>query len=160
METAPDISLRKLVSFGRHPYTGPSGRLSESDDNAVTSAIKAVGLSDITDRNINLLSGGEKRLAYFAMMLAQSTPILFCDEPTANLDTEHQKEILSLLSGQRCQGKTVLCVLHDINQAIAIADRILLIDKGELTFDGTPDELVKNRIPEEHFGLVLSNNYE
>lgn len=146
---APDITLKKLVSFGRQPYTGFSGRLSESDTVLVDSIIKTVGLSDISNRALPLLSGGERRLSYFAMLLAQTTPIIFCDEPTANLDPEHQKAILQLISDQRSQGKTVVCVLHDINQALEIADRVLVLDKGELIFNGK--DLAG--LPVSHFGL-------
>ncbi len=146
----PDITLKRLVSFGRQPYTGFSGRLSEDDNTAVDSAIEAVGLTDIVHRHLPLLSGGERRLSYFAMMLAQSTPILLCDEPTASLDTEHQKKILRLLTEQRSNGKTILCILHDVNQAIEIADRVLVLDKGRLIYDGIePFEL-----PASHFGLT------
>ncbi|MBR6513236.1 MAG: ABC transporter ATP-binding protein [Clostridia bacterium] len=146
----PDVSLRRLVGFGRAPYTGFSGRLSLEDNKIIDSAIQAVGLGNIADRSITLLSGGERRLAYFAMLLCQSTPVIICDEPTANLDTEHQKAILSLLCKQRELGKTVICVLHDINQTVEIADRILLIDSGTLSFYGT--ELYD--LPVSHFGLT------
>lgn len=146
---APDITLKRLVSFGRHPYTGFSGRLSESDNKVTDTAIEAAGLTDIADRAVPLLSGGERRLAYFAMTLAQCTPLLFCDEPTANLDAEHQKRLLSLLCKERDNGKTVVCVLHDINQALEIGDRILVLDKGALIHDGKD----AGDLPLTHFGL-------
>ena len=153
------ISVKELVSFGRHPYTGMTGLLVKADKEIVETAITETDIYHITDRNLSIISGGELRKAYFAMMLAQRCPILLCDEPTANLDTKHQKQILELLKKQKSKGNTVLCVLHDINQAIAIADRILLIDGGRLAFDGTPEELSANKIPEKYFGLVLGNNY-
>ena len=146
------VTVRRLVAFGRQPYTGITGTLSKEDKDIVEAVIGETGISDIADKNVSVISGGERRKAFFAMMTAQRSPILLCDEPCANLDTEHQKQILSLLKMQKAKGNTVLCVLHDLNQAIEIADRILLLDGGRLAFDGTPEGL--SDIPERHFGLT------
>lgn len=153
------VTVKRLISFGRQPYTGITGILTKSDKQLVNNVIEEIGLEEIADRNVSIISGGERRKAFFAMMLAQGSQILLCDEPTANLDAEHQRQILELLKKQKSKGNTVLCVLHDINQAIAIADRILLIDGGRIIFNGTPDELITQKIPEEHFRLTSGNNY-
>lgn len=149
----PELTVRDLVAFGRHPYTGFSGILSAADWEIVDETIAHLGLSQLSSSHVNQLSGGECRKAFFAMSLAQKAPLLLVDEPCANLDPEHCKYILSLLKARRDVGDTILCILHDVNHAFSIADRILALDCGKLVFDGTPEQAALSRLPETLFSL-------
>ncbi len=149
----PPVSLRKLVSFGRHPYVGYSGRLSLKDKQIVDELLAEHQLMDIADRRIDQCSGGERRKAFFAMMLCQQSKILLVDEPTANLDVPYVKHMLKALKTCPLQGKSVITILHDINQAIELADIILVMDQGKLIFQGDAEQLIANNIPEKIFQM-------
>lgn len=86
-------------------------------------------------------------------MLFQGSPLLLIDEPTANLDSIHQKQILELIKKQKTTGHTVIVVLHDINHALSIADKILVLESGKLIFDGKPEDMINKKILENIFGL-------
>ena len=150
----PHITLRQLVAFGRQPYTGLSGILSTKDWEIVDEVIALTNLESLKGSYVDKISGGERRKAFFAMMLAQKTPLLIADEPCANLDSEYVKYMLSLLKARREAGDTIVCVLHDINQAFEIADRLLVMDNGQLIFHGTPAQAVEENIPQTLFSLA------
>lgn len=149
----PPVSVRRLVSFGRQPYTGMSGTLTQDALKIIDRTIKESGLTALADRRIDKLSGGECRKAFFAMMLCQQARLLLADEPTANLDAEYSKHIIAMLRARKQAGDTVITVLHDINQAFETADRLLVIDDGALVFCGTPREAAAARIPQTLFHL-------
>lgn len=150
---APAIPLRRLLSFGRQPYCGFSGNLTPADWQVVDRVLADSGLEPLEKRLVSQLSGGQRRKAFFAMLLVQQAPLLLADEPCANLDSEVSKEILALLRGRRDQGDTVLCVLHDLNQALEIADQLLVMDQGQLCFDGSPEAFCEAGLPQTLFGL-------
>ena len=87
------------------------------------------------------------------MMLAQNTPVMLFDEPSTYLDAPHHALLCEVLREQRENGKHILLVMHDLTRALALADRVLVLDGGKLCFDGTPDECVTHRIPERIFSL-------
>lgn len=147
------VKVQTLVSFGRSPYTGLTGALCDTDKEYIASAIEECDIKKLTEQRVDKLSGGEKRKAFIAMMLAQNTEMLLLDEPLTNLDTPYRRYITELMKQRKAKGNTLICVLHDINLALEIADRIILLDKGKLCFDGTPYEMTENNIPEKHFGL-------
>ena len=149
----PPITVRRLVAFGRQPFTGFSGVLSANDWEIVDEMLALTGLEALQESFVDKISGGERRKAFFAMMLAQKAPLLLADEPCANLDPEYSKYILSMLKSRKAAGDTILCVLHDINQAFEIADRLLVIDQGHLIFDGTPAQAASKHIPQDLFSL-------
>jgi len=150
----PAIPLRRLLSFGRQPYCGFSGTLSPQDWQVVDRVLSTCGLEPLAQRLVSQLSGGQRRKAFFAMLLAQEAPLILADEPCANLDSEVSKEILALLRSRREQGDTLLCVLHDLNQALEIADQLLVIDQGRLVFDGSPEAFCAQGLPKQLFGLT------
>lgn len=150
---SPDITVRRLVSYGRSPYTGFSGTLSPADRQKVEQVMEKTGISALADSYLGRISGGERQKAYFAMLLAQDAPDLLLDEPGAHLDSEYMKSLCGFLREERSAGKTVVAVLHDINRAIELADRIIVIHKGSCIFNGTADEFCGSDIPESIFGL-------
>lgn len=150
---SPPVSVEKLISFGRQPYTGISGILSPADKRIIKQVLRRTGLEYIAEKRADRISGGEKRKAFFAMMLCQQAPYILADEPTANLDVIHAKSILEMLVQRKMAGDGVITVLHDINQALEIADKILLMDSGRAVFFGTPRQFCEKNFPLSHFGM-------
>lgn len=153
MLRAPEITVRELVSFGRHPYTGFSGVLSEEDRKFVGGVIADTGISEIENKLLSRISGGERQKAYFAMLLAQNPTCMVLDEPGAHLDTENMNDLCDFLSTVKKDGRTVLAVLHDINRAVAVADHLLVLHDRCAVFDGTPAQFCESDFPEKVFGL-------
>ncbi len=150
---SPPVSVEKLISFGRQPYTGISGILSPGDKRIISQVLHRTGLEHIAGKRVDRISGGEQRKAFFAMMLCQQAPYILADEPTANLDVIHAKSILEMLAQRKTAGDGVIAVLHDINQALEIADKILLMEGGRAVFFGTPRRFCKKKFPLSHFGM-------
>lgn len=135
------LTVADLVGMGRSPYTGFWGRLSLADHALVAEAMHQVGISHLCDRRISTLSDGERQKTMIAKALAQSTPILFLDEPTAFLDYPSKAEMLQLLrSLAHDLGKTVFLSTHDIEMALQLSDRLWLMQSGRFE-TGTPHEL-------------------
>lgn len=137
------MRVREMVAMGRSPYTGFWGRLSADDDAAVNEAIRQVGIEDLSRRWVHTLSDGERQKVMIAKALAQQTPIIFLDEPTAFLDYPSKVEMLLLLSRLAHEmQKTVFLSTHDLELALQTADRLWLMGKEtEGLVIGTPEEL-------------------
>jgi iron-chelate-transporting ATPase len=142
--TAPGgLSVRELVEFGRHPHRSRWGGRDPEGPAAVERAIALTGLDALADRPVQALSGGQAQRVWLASCLAQDTALLLLDEPTTFLDLRYQVEILDVLRDLADQhGVGVGVVLHDLDQAAAIADRLLLLEDGEVTAEGTPADVL------------------
>lgn len=152
---APAMSVSSLVSLGRLPHMPPFSRLSVYDRTTVLEALKATDALSLAERPVHALSGGERQRAHLAMAIAQGAPLLLLDEPTTYLDTDARRSFFSLLAGLvRSEGKAALCVLHDINDAIRLADDIALLENGRLVFFGSTAVFIEGNLPTKHFGLV------
>jgi iron complex transport system ATP-binding protein len=140
----PDaLDVRTLVSYGRYPYRGPFGTGDPTGEQAIAEAITLCQLDDVVDRPVDSLSGGQRQRVWLACALAQQTPWLLADEPTTYLDLGHQTEVLRLLRRLHTdQGRGLVMVLHDLSQAAQYADRIVVLDDGQIVADGTPAEVV------------------
>ena len=151
---APHVRVRELTAFGRSPHLNHFGVMSENDLNIVESSLCRAGCKDLADKYADELSGGELRRVFFAMMLCTDTEILLLDEPTANLDACHRTLFLKLLR-EICEDeqKTVAIVLHDVNDALEFADRIVAIDHGKCVFFGDRNDAINEKIPQRFFGL-------
>ena len=157
----PHVTVRELVSFGRAPYTPLSGRLSPADRERVDWAMDAAGLGALREAFVDTLSGGERKKAFFAMTLAQDTPLVLLDEPTAHLDTVSRFEFLDLLDKMRRDtGKTFLVVMHDLPEVLRCADRLVALKDTRVLFDGTPEEALAAQIPQRCFQIRLTGNKE
>ncbi|MDE6371263.1 MAG: ABC transporter ATP-binding protein [Duncaniella sp.] len=127
---SPHLDVRQLVALGRSPYTGWFGRMSESDQAIVNQAMEQVSITALADRTVSSLSDGERQKVMIAKSLAQSTPVIFLDEPTAFLDYPAKVDILMLLRHLAfTQGKTIMLSTHDLELALRIADYTWLIDR-------------------------------
>lgn len=137
-----NMTARELAGLGRTPYTGFWGRLSADDEAIVDDAMSLVGISHLAGRMIDTLSDGERQKVMIAKALAQQTPVIFLDEPTAFLDYPSKVELMHLLlSLSREYGKTIFMSTHDIELALLTADRVWLIDKPHGVVTGTPEDL-------------------
>lgn len=129
-----NTTVHDVVAMGRYPYTSFLGGLKEEDEAIIDEALKAVGFADSTvaETMFNAHSDGEKQRILIAKALAQQTPIILLDEPTAHLDLPHRILILRLLRNlAHEQGKTVLISTHELDLALALSDRILLMTPGK-----------------------------
>lgn len=137
-----NMSARELIGLGRSPYTGFWGTLSEDDKRIVDTAISLVKIENLANRMVDTLSDGERQKVMIAKALAQDTPIIFLDEPTAFLDFPSKVEIMQLLHRlSRQTYKTIFLSTHDLELALQIADKIWLIDKHSSVTIGTPEDL-------------------
>lgn len=143
----PDVrnmSVRELVSLGRSPYTGFWGTYSSADLRVVDEAIALVGIELLSRRMIHTLSDGERQKVMIAKALAQQTPVICLDEPTAFLDYPSKVEVLQLLRRiSREAGKTVFLSTHDVELALQLADTIWLMTRGDGITIGTPESLAR-----------------
>lgn len=136
------LDVRTLVSLGRQPWTGHMGRLSPADHAHVDAALDRTGAHALGARSLRDLSDGEAQKVMIARMLAQDTPFLLLDEPTAFLDLVNRVRILQLLRDiAHDLGRTVLFSTHDLRSALDLCDRILLVDAGRV-WSGTPQEAI------------------
>ncbi|SDA93773.1 iron complex transport system ATP-binding protein [Sinorhizobium sp. NFACC03] len=150
---APDeMTVAQLVRQGRFPHVGLFRSYDRTDEEAIVWALESTGLSSLADRTLHELSGGERQRAWISAALAQEAGILLLDEPTSFLDIGYQVEVLDLVHRlSRERGVTIIMAIHDINQAIAVSDRISLLEKGELRFDGEPKMLATSGLIEKTF---------
>ncbi|MDR2860198.1 MAG: ABC transporter ATP-binding protein [Mediterranea sp.] len=140
-----DITARELVGLGRSPYTGFWGTLDEKDEEVVNRAIALVKIENLSHRAVHTLSDGELQKVMIAKALAQETPVMLADEPTAFLDFPSKVEIMRLLHRlSRQTGKTLFLSTHDLELALQIADKIWLMDKHAGIRAGTPEDLALN----------------
>jgi ferric hydroxamate transport system ATP-binding protein len=150
------LSVRDLVAYGRYAHGGWMRGLSTEDRAAIDDALAASGIADAATRDVAALSGGERQRAWIAMALAQRAPIVLLDEPTTYLDIHHQLDILGELRRlNRERGLTIVWVLHDLNQAAAYSDEIVLMRGGRIVAQGTPDAIIDPRHLEATFGVPM-----
>jgi iron complex transport system ATP-binding protein len=148
------LRVEELVTHGRYPYRGFLDRPSEADVDAVERALSATGIERLRDRPLADLSGGQRRLAWLAMALAQDTEVLLLDEPTTFLDLRHQLAVMDVVRGLRDDvGTTVVVVLHDIEQAARYADEMVVLSDGEVAARGRPAEIVTADLLADVFGI-------
>ncbi|SDD04901.1 ABC transporter ATP-binding protein [Williamwhitmania taraxaci] len=156
------LSVYELVSTGRYPYTGFFAKLSAEDHAKVEESLQAVGMSSFADRMLNELSDGERQKVMVAKALAQETPIVILDEPTAFLDLPSRIELMNLLHQLASEHeKAVLLSTHDLEQALRFSDTIWLID-GEKSFEcGSPEDLLLQGKLKAFFGrdgIIFDNH--
>ena len=138
------MTVRELVSLGRSPYTGFWGTYSKDDLQVVDEAIAMVGIEALSKRMVHTLSDGERQKVMIAKALAQQTPVIYLDEPTAFLDYPSKVEVLQLLSRiSREADKIIFLSTHDVELALQMADTIWLMAKGEQMSIGSPKALAE-----------------
>ena len=147
-----DFSVREIVAMGRTPYVSRLGRAERSDREVVDRALERTAVIDLADRSINDVSGGERQRVLLARALAQDTPVLLLDEPTANLDINHQIRTLELIRELADDGKTVVAAIHDLNLAAHYSDELVLLGEGQHIASGPPRDVLTEAHLESVFG--------
>ncbi|YAF98153.1 MAG: ABC transporter ATP-binding protein [Nodularia sp. CChRGM 3473] len=152
---APEgLTVRDLVACGRFPYQNWMQQWTKEDERFVEIALEITRMKELAERELDTLSGGQRQRAWIAMALAQNTDILLLDEPTTFLDLAHQIEVLDLLwELNQTQGRTLVMVLHDLNQACRYADYLVAVKQGNVYTHGTPEEVMNQTTVQEVFGL-------
>lgn len=151
----PDgVTVASLVSRGRYPYHRPLRQWSPEDPAAISQALADTGLVALADAPVAELSGGQRQRAWLAMVLAQQTQYVLLDEPTSFLDISHQIDVLRMCRKITATGRTVLAVLHDLNQAARYADELVVMSNGELVAQGVPEDVLTADLVQEVFGLA------
>lgn len=145
---AGGLTVGELVGLGRHPHTGFLGRLDEHDREIVAAAIEKVGISHKAESYVAELSDGERQKVMIAKALAQEAPVIILDEPTAFLDVASRIEVLQLLHDlARDDRRTILISSHDIQQSMALSDRLWIVsESGEIVSGVTEDLILANKI--------------
>ena len=153
--TAPEgITVADLISRGRQPHQRWWQQWSEEDEAAVAEAMARTSTTALAERSVDELSGGQRQRVWIAMALAQGTGILLLDEPTTYLDIAHQVEVLDLVRRlNRDRGRTVVAILHDLNQAARYADHLVAMKAGRIVAQGPPTTVVTAALVREVFGL-------
>ena len=142
--TAPEgVTVEELARRGRYPHQGFLQPPSPRDDEAVERALALTGMTALRDRPIDSLSGGQRQRGWIAMAIAQETAVLLLDEPTTYLDVAHQLEIIELVRRlNREEGRTIVMVMHDVNQAAAASDHLIAMRDGRILAEGRPAEIL------------------
>lgn len=153
--SAPEgLTVHELVAQGRYPHQRWYRQWSSEDERAVQRALMATRTLDLRDRTVDSLSGGQRQRAWIAMALAQETEILLLDEPTTYLDLAHQVEILDLLYELNEQdGRTIVMVLHDLNQACRYAHHLVALKDGTVFAQGVPSAILTPEMVHAVFGM-------
>lgn len=154
--TAPEgLTVIDLVNRGRSPHQTWWRQWSKADEQAVHGALAATDMTDLADRPVDELSGGQRQRAWIAMAVAQGTPVLLLDEPTTYLDLAHQIDVLDLITDlNRRENRTVVMVLHDLNQACRYADHVVAMKSGRIVAEGSPAEVITEETVEDVFDLT------
>ncbi|WP_017221519.1 Fe(3+) dicitrate ABC transporter ATP-binding protein FecE [Moritella dasanensis] len=151
--TPEGISVRQLVSCGRNPYLSHWGGLSQQDRDEVQAALIETGLCDLADRAVDSLSGGQRQRVWIAMVLAQDTDYILLDEPTTYLDLTYQVELMEMMQKMNRRGKTLVVVLHDLNQACRYCDHLIVMKKGAIIAQDEPHKVFNSQLLKEVFSL-------
>jgi len=145
----------EIVLAGRTPYLGLLASERAEDLAAARRAMAQTDTLDLAERRVEKLSGGERQRLLLARALAQETPVLLLDEPTAHLDIGHQAEVLDLLAALRRERElAVLAVLHDLTIAAHYCDRLAVLDEGRIVALGTPEDIVNAEMVGSAFGAA------
>lgn len=152
---APEgLTVRELVAQGRYPHQSWLQQWSQEDEALTEEALRMTHMQELGDRPLDTLSGGQRQRAWIAMTLAQDTEVLLLDEPTTFLDLAHQMEVLDLLYDlNRQSDRTVVMVLHDLNQACRYADYLIALKAGQVHAQGTPTEVMTETMVRQVFSV-------
>nr|WP_254537949.1 ATP-binding cassette domain-containing protein [Halomarina sp. BCD28] len=147
-----DFPVREVVAMGRSAHRGRFERTTEEDRAAVDRALDRAEVADLADRSVGTVSGGERQRVLLARALAQETPALLLDEPTASLDINHQVRTLSLVRSLVGEGRTALAAIHDLDLAARFCDALVVVADGRVLAAGPPGTVLTEGVVERAFG--------
>jgi iron complex transport system ATP-binding protein len=155
------LTVEELAYHGRYPHRGFLEAVGEDDHQAVDRALGLAGIEHLREEPLDQLSGGQKQLAWIAMVLAQETDVLLLDEPTTFLDMHHQLRVLETIRSLNDEaGVTVGVVLHDVAQAARFADYLVAMDDGSLYDWGPPEEVVTEELLADVFAVEATVTHD
>ncbi|KHL17850.1 UNVERIFIED_CONTAM: iron-dicitrate transporter ATP-binding subunit [Mumia flava] len=150
------VTVREVVEYGRHPHSKRWGGGDPDGPEVVLRAMEMTGVGDLADRPVDRLSGGQLQRVWLASCLAQDTPVLLLDEPTTYLDLRYQVELLDIVRDLADQhGIAVGIVLHDLDQAAAVADEVVLLVEGRVVAVGTPADVLTTELLSPAYGVTV-----
>lgn len=151
------FTVREIIGQGRYPYLNRLVPLSQKDIEVVDKALNLTDCYGFCDRYINELSQGEAQRVFIARALAQEPKVLLLDEPTSNLDINHEIELARLLKQLQKQGLSIIVVSHDLNLAGKICDSVSLLKKRKVFAFGTPSEILTAKNIADVFDVRLES---
>lgn len=152
---APELSVLKMVLHGRFPYLGYPRKYREQDIKKARESLAWAGLEHAEEELVSHLSGGMQQNVYIAMALTQDTETILMDEPTTYLDVASQLRLMKLVQKMKQEGKAVVMVLHDLPQALQIADKIIVLKEGKAVFTGDTETVYESGILQDVFGVEV-----
>ncbi|KOE65266.1 Fe(3+) dicitrate ABC transporter ATP-binding protein FecE [Aggregatibacter actinomycetemcomitans] len=147
------IKVRELIAYGRSPYLNLWGKLNDKDEALVAWSMEQAHTTELANRLVSDLSVGQQQRVFLAMTLAQDAELVLLDEPTTYLDLNRQAELMGMMRQMQQNGKTVITVLHDLNQACRYCDYLVVLKDGNLMAKGTPDEVMSEALLKTVFDL-------
>lgn len=155
-ETISGFTGLELVLMGRSPHLGRWGLPSKADVALAEAALEELGVAALASRPVDRLSGGERRLLFFARALVQEPKVLFLDEPTAFLDLRHQVDSLQCLRRRTQAGMAIVAILHDVNLAAAFADRVVMLKDGAVLASGPAAEVLQAQTLQQLYDVSIA----
>jgi len=157
-----DFTVKELVQMGRYSHTGTFGTLSLLDFEIIRGSLKSTDMEKMSERRLSQLSGGEKKRAFLASVMAQSPDILLLDEPTSSLDIHRQVQFFHLLLGLVKKGMGVVVVTHDVNFASLFCQKLVFLSDGKMISSGKPGAVISREIINEVYGedVILGSHPE
>ena len=152
---APDITVLKMVLHGRFAYLSYPRKYRPQDFEIAKKSLEWAGMADKSEKIVSKLSGGMQQKVYIAMALAQDADTILMDEPTTYLDIVHQLRLMEMAKQLATEGKAVVMVLHDLTQALEIADKVVVLKDGEIISQGSADEVYESGSLEKAFGIKI-----
>ena len=160
--TSVDFGFTSLevVLMGRNPHLGPFQLEGARDFEVARAGMQFTDTEWLSAREINTLSGGERQRVLIARALAQEPRLLLLDEPTANLDIQHQLQVMDLVRSLVDDGLAAVTAMHDLNMASAYCDRIYVMSEGKVVASGTPAEVLLPGLINQVFGVGVTIDYD
>lgn len=152
---SPDISVMKMVLHGRFAYLNYPRKYRPQDFEVAKKSLEWAGMTDKADEIVSKLSGGMQQKVYIAMALAQDADTILMDEPTTYLDIVHQLRLMEMAKQLAKEGKAVVMVLHDLTQALEIADKVVVLNEGEIISQGTAEQVYESGSLKKAFGIEI-----
>jgi len=148
------LTVKELVAYGRYPHQNRLASKTETDEAIIQWAMEKTGINAFGEKDVSSLSGGQLQRVWIAMALAQETDIILLDEPTTYLDMAHQMEVLELLKQlNKDHHRTIIMVLHDINQAARFSDHIIAMKDGDIVAAGSGESIIKPEILKKVYNI-------
>ena len=155
-----DFTVEELILMGRHPHIPRFANPSEHDLAIVREIMEQLGISNLKQRFVTQLSGGEKQRVIVARALAQDTNVLVLDEATSNLDIHHSIHIFQVVKNRvTTKGGSVIAAIHDLNFAAAFCDEIILLEQGKIAALGPPKAVLTPQYLKDVFGISCQSYF-